>query len=291
MKSNVALKGMKVARTPEKRREFAAAYKEAKVIETIQGCQRCSAASNMTTPLAPVGSTASEVKFVTHRPGGWERKRSMAMAGRDGSLFRQQSEKAGWGEGIAAIVHQVCCFSDDPDERAESVIACKGNYERQLGDSWLVCLIGGDAFRYHFPKKAFSQNVGKFIWHEERLWFTVNDLGYYMNHPEMLTSMLIQMRQVYEGKTLPIKNPKVFTVSNRNIANKMKNNGGWVHIWSNMIEEPMIVAKDDYTSIPPQHQDLPVYTLSEIVRLKGVGKQGWKAINLVKKEIGGTVYR
>lgn len=287
MNSSQALKAMKLATTPEKRTHFTRIYKEAKLRESIESCQRCEAYTQHGTPLSLSGSAYNPVRFVIHRPDGWDKRREQLMAGRSGSIFRSTAIRSGFRSDEASIMAQVAC-SDPKGKYPDSAERCRKHYKAQLGNAWLVALIGRDTFAHQFPEGTFR--AGTFTWHDGRVWYSMEGLDFYENHPIELLNELVSLKELMRGKELPLpRKIETFMVGGRDIAVKIRNQG-WAHIWLHNVERDVLITKDNETFPPEKYRDVPHFTLDEIVKMKGMGKDAWQNVLLVKELIGGTVW-
>jgi len=290
------------ARRPSDKRKFLRLAQYEKLCDGIRACERCPLAQGRTIGVPLDQAQPKAVALVGEAPGRSEDQVGKPFVGQSGKLLDLVLEQVGASRDDVAVLNTVACRPPhNRDPKPEETEACRPWYEKQLefSGAWVVVLMGNKALQQIFPGSKISEARGHPMWMDGRIYVPTYHPAYILRNRKQESVLVNDIRlafQIYRGdKWWP---PIVRTVAKGTKKNKelgyALEHQGWALVYSERLEDEIIVVKDDQVKVPIAHGKKIRYSMEELVRLGELGRghrlsKGELASVHLVKSLGGTV--
>lgn len=289
------------AKTEASRNRFLRRHAEEYLRDTIRNCRACPLNRTRKHAVPFDGHPPKPIAIVGEAPGAQEDKEGKPFVGRSGSMLRQMLETVEYSRDDAVIMNVVACRP--PKNRTpypEEVEACAPHFDAQLelSGAWVVVLMGQSALSRIRPGVKIGTLRGKPFWQDGRIWIPTYHPAYVLRNRSSRSIVEHDLKTAFDiayGRNWeqPLRVTPISDTAHGDMARMLDQQG--YAVWdSDVLDDRVVVARDNLVKVPARHANLPRYTVQELVRIGQLGKgttvddETFRKIHLVKA-LGGTI--
>lgn len=299
------LQQAKAASKPEDRIILMRLHYEEKVRGRIKTCRGCQLGRSRQHAVPWSGPTSSPIVFIGEAPGRDEDKEGVPFVGRAGRLLNTVLRNVGTHRDNVTVMNVLCCRP--PKNRTPTSAereACLPNFEGQLKrmSAWVGVLMGAAAIEHIRGEKGRVGDLrGEPFWKDGRIWIPTWHPAYVLRYRAEqvgLTSDVSLAVDIASGRRWwPPVSAKdlVFEEDGHTGLSSALDRHGWSMVYSRRLQDQIVVVADESVVIDRRFDDLPRYTLAELVKIGELGRArsmsvaDLRRLHLVKQYLNGEV--